>query len=137
MKEVRPRSLTHRGVVQAAAFFIDASLIGAVEARRRILALWVPGAAVYREPRGWLIRLPGPRRVRTDQAPGLPLTAENTARDFNLRYFPVSSFEELEAALPVFFAAESGASILEVFTDSKTNAAFFEQYRAAVKAAFA
>jgi len=65
------------------------------------------------------------------------LTAENTARDFNLRYFPVSSFAELDAALPVFFAAESGAAILEVFTDSKTNAAFFEEYRSAVKAAFA
>ena len=64
------------------------------------------------------------------------LTAENTARDFHLRYFPVSSFVELEAALPVFFAAETGAAILEVFTDSKTNAAFFEEYRAAVKAAF-
>ena len=65
------------------------------------------------------------------------LTAENTARDFSLRYFPVSSFAELEAALPVFFAAEGGAAILEVFTDSKTNAAFFEEYRSAVKAAFA
>jgi 2-succinyl-5-enolpyruvyl-6-hydroxy-3-cyclohexene-1-carboxylate synthase len=64
------------------------------------------------------------------------LTAENTARDFNLSYFPVSSFEELEAALPVFFVAETGAAILEVFTDSKTNAAFFEEYRAAVKTAF-
>ncbi|UOQ99531.1 2-succinyl-5-enolpyruvyl-6-hydroxy-3-cyclohexene-1-carboxylic-acid synthase [Hymenobacter sp. 5317J-9] len=64
------------------------------------------------------------------------LTAENTARDFNLRYFPVSTFAELEAALPVFFAAETGAAILEVFTDSKTNAAFFERYRAAVKQAF-
>ena len=64
------------------------------------------------------------------------LTAENMAKDFNLRYFPVSSFEELEAALPVFFAAETGAAILEVFTDSKTNAAFFEEYRSAVKQAF-
>ncbi|MGY3087781.1 2-succinyl-5-enolpyruvyl-6-hydroxy-3-cyclohexene-1-carboxylate synthase [Hymenobacter sp. UYAg731] len=64
------------------------------------------------------------------------LTAENTAKDFNLRYFPISSFGELEAALPVFFAAETGAAILEVFTDSKTNAAFFEEYRSAVKQAF-
>ena len=64
------------------------------------------------------------------------LTAENTARDFNLRYFPVSSFDELEAALSVFFAPEGGAAILEIFTDSKTNAAYFEEYRAAVKAAF-
>ncbi|OGX83328.1 2-succinyl-5-enolpyruvyl-6-hydroxy-3-cyclohexene-1-carboxylic-acid synthase [Hymenobacter coccineus] len=65
------------------------------------------------------------------------LTAENLCRDFNLRYFPVASFAELAAALPVFFAAEGGAAVLEVFTDSKTNAAFFEEYRAAVKAAFA
>ena len=65
------------------------------------------------------------------------LTAENLCRDFGLRYLPVSSFAELEAALPVFFAAESGAAVLEVFTDSKTNAAFFEEYRQAVKSAFA
>ncbi|OWP64238.1 2-succinyl-5-enolpyruvyl-6-hydroxy-3-cyclohexene-1-carboxylic-acid synthase [Hymenobacter amundsenii] len=65
------------------------------------------------------------------------LTAENTARDFGLRYFPVATFTELEAALPVFLAAEGGAAILEIFTDSKTNAAFFEQYRTAVKLAFA
>lgn len=64
------------------------------------------------------------------------LTAENTCRDFGLRYFPVSSFDELDAALPVFFAAEGGAALLEVFTDSRTNAAFFEEYRAAVKTAF-
>ncbi|UOG73609.1 2-succinyl-5-enolpyruvyl-6-hydroxy-3-cyclohexene-1-carboxylic-acid synthase [Hymenobacter tibetensis] len=64
------------------------------------------------------------------------LTAENTARDFKLQYFPVSSFAELESALPVFFAPETGAALLEISTDSKTNAEFFEQYRAAVKAGF-
>jgi len=64
------------------------------------------------------------------------LTAENLCRDFGLRYLPVSSFAELAAALPVFFAAESGAAVLEIFTDSKTNAAFFEEYRKAVKQAF-
>ncbi|MGI4885568.1 MAG: 2-succinyl-5-enolpyruvyl-6-hydroxy-3-cyclohexene-1-carboxylic-acid synthase [Janthinobacterium lividum] len=64
------------------------------------------------------------------------LTAENLCRDFQLRYFPVASFAELAAALPVFFAAETGAAVLEVFTDSKANAAFFEEYRAAVKTAF-
>ncbi|MBT2557211.1 2-succinyl-5-enolpyruvyl-6-hydroxy-3-cyclohexene-1-carboxylic-acid synthase [Hymenobacter sp. ISL-91] len=61
------------------------------------------------------------------------LTAANTAHDFGLRYFPVSTFAELDAALPVFFAAEGGAALLEVFTDSKTNAAFFEQYRTFVR----
>jgi 2-succinyl-5-enolpyruvyl-6-hydroxy-3-cyclohexene-1-carboxylate synthase len=64
------------------------------------------------------------------------LTAENLCRDFGLRYLPVASFEELATALPVFFAVESGTAVLEIFTDSKTNAAFFEDYRKAVKAAF-
>ncbi len=64
------------------------------------------------------------------------LTAENLCRDFSLRYFPVASFDELDTALPVFFAAETGTAVLEIFTDSKTNAAFFEEYRAAVRKAF-
>jgi len=64
------------------------------------------------------------------------LTAENLCRDFSLRYLPVTSVAELTTALPVFFAAEGGAAVLEIFTDSKTNAAFFEEYRAAVKQAF-
>jgi len=64
------------------------------------------------------------------------LTAENLCRDFSLRYFPVASFDELDTALPVFFAAETGAAVLEIFTDSKTNTAFFEEYRAAVRKAF-
>ena len=66
-----------------------------------------------------------------------PLRAENTARDFGLRYFAVSTFSELESALPVFFADDSGAALLEITTDSATNAAFFKEYRQAVKAAFA
>ena len=65
-----------------------------------------------------------------------PLTAENLCRDFRLRYFPVRSFAELNAALPVFFAAAGGAAVLEILTDSRTNAAFFEEYRKAVKKAF-
>ncbi|MCR5889228.1 2-succinyl-5-enolpyruvyl-6-hydroxy-3-cyclohexene-1-carboxylic-acid synthase [Hymenobacter sp. J193] len=65
-----------------------------------------------------------------------PLRGENTARDFGLRYLAVSTFAELESALPVFFAAESGAGLLEITTDSPTNAEFFEQYRAAVRTSF-
>ena len=65
-----------------------------------------------------------------------PLTAKNLCRDFRLRYFPVRSFAELNAALPVFFAAAGGAAVLEILTDSRTNAAFFEEYRKAVKKAF-
>ncbi|AIZ64351.1 2-succinyl-5-enolpyruvyl-6-hydroxy-3-cyclohexene-1-carboxylate synthase [Hymenobacter sp. DG25B] len=66
-----------------------------------------------------------------------PLTAENTARDFNLGYFTARSLAELESVLPVFFAPGNSAALLEVTTDSATNAAFFEHYRTAVKTAFA
>lgn len=65
-----------------------------------------------------------------------PLTAANTARDFNLRYLTASSFSELESVLPVFFAPESGAALLEVTTNSKTNAEFFEHYRSLVRTSF-
>ncbi|MCC3160579.1 2-succinyl-5-enolpyruvyl-6-hydroxy-3-cyclohexene-1-carboxylic-acid synthase [Hymenobacter sp. 15J16-1T3B] len=66
------------------------------------------------------------------------LTAENTARDFGLRYFTATSFAELDKVLPVFFAptATGNAAVLEITTDSATNAAFFEQYRAAVRTSF-
>jgi 2-succinyl-5-enolpyruvyl-6-hydroxy-3-cyclohexene-1-carboxylate synthase len=64
------------------------------------------------------------------------LTAENLCRDFHLPYFPVDSMAKLEAALPVFFGPEGAGGVLEIQTDSKVNAAFFEQYRAAVKQAF-
>src|SRR5918996_578580 len=71
---IRPKALTHRGVVEAAAFFVDTSLNSPIEARRRALALWVPGAAVYREPGGWLIRLPAPRRGGAPRPPRPPPT---------------------------------------------------------------
>jgi 2-succinyl-5-enolpyruvyl-6-hydroxy-3-cyclohexene-1-carboxylate synthase len=66
------------------------------------------------------------------------LTAANTAKDFNLRYFTAATFAELDKVLPAFFAPASrgGAAVLEIPTDSATNAAFFEQYRAAVRTSF-
>ncbi|TGE15785.1 2-succinyl-5-enolpyruvyl-6-hydroxy-3-cyclohexene-1-carboxylic-acid synthase [Hymenobacter elongatus] len=65
-----------------------------------------------------------------------PLTAENTARDFGLRYFTAGTLSELQLALSAFFAPVSGAALLEITTDSATNAAFFEQYRAVVRTSF-
>ncbi|MDX5437426.1 MAG: 2-succinyl-5-enolpyruvyl-6-hydroxy-3-cyclohexene-1-carboxylic-acid synthase, partial [Pontibacter sp.] len=61
------------------------------------------------------------------------LDARNTARDFGLSYTCIHTLEELEKALPQFFAADAGASILEIFTDSATNAEAFEEYRKAVR----
>ncbi|GAB3196595.1 2-succinyl-5-enolpyruvyl-6-hydroxy-3-cyclohexene-1-carboxylate synthase [Pontibacter aydingkolensis] len=61
------------------------------------------------------------------------LNAENTARDFGMKYMAIHTLEELDKALPDFFAAKAGASILEIFTDSPDNAEVFEKYRRAIR----
>jgi len=70
---VRPRALVYRGIVSAAAFLLRVDHLGEAEARRRILSLWVPGSEVYRLGPDLLLRLPEPRNVHCDLAPGLPL----------------------------------------------------------------
>ncbi|MBB6611865.1 2-succinyl-5-enolpyruvyl-6-hydroxy-3-cyclohexene-1-carboxylic-acid synthase [Pontibacter sp. Tf4] len=57
------------------------------------------------------------------------LDAANTAKDFGMSYSSCSSLEELETILPSFFAADAGAGILEIFTDSKANATAFANYK--------
>ncbi len=64
------------------------------------------------------------------------LNAKNTANDFKMNYMPCHSLEELRQALPVFFSEEAGAGILEIFTDSKENAAAFIKYKQALQKAF-
>jgi 2-succinyl-5-enolpyruvyl-6-hydroxy-3-cyclohexene-1-carboxylate synthase len=60
------------------------------------------------------------------------LDAANTAKDFGMNYTACSSLEDLEQALPAFFSLNSGAGILEIFTDSKSNAAAFVDYKQAL-----
>ncbi|WP_299986806.1 2-succinyl-5-enolpyruvyl-6-hydroxy-3-cyclohexene-1-carboxylic-acid synthase [uncultured Pontibacter sp.] len=60
------------------------------------------------------------------------LDARNTAQDFGLSYTACASLEELELALPAFFSRDAGAGILEIFTDSKANAAEFAAYKQAL-----
>lgn len=64
-----PRLL--RGSVLTAAVLIEARVIDDVEARRRLLSLWIRGAEVRRLGLGWLLVWPEPRRIRTATAPGL------------------------------------------------------------------
>ncbi len=75
---IRPRLLTHRGVVQASALLFDTRLLPLTAARGRVLAMWVPGATVYRLDEGLLLRLPAALRVVCAVAPGLPLTREGS-----------------------------------------------------------
>jgi hypothetical protein len=74
--QLRPRRHLHRGTVRAAALWFDPALLGEAEARRRVLAAWTPAASVHAVAGGYLLRLPQPRAVASDSAPGLPLTLE-------------------------------------------------------------
>ncbi len=88
-----PRALVHRGVVEASGFLIDATLAGHLEARRRVIDLWTPGAVVYQVARGWFVRLPAPRRVECDLSPGLPLVKERAAPEGTLVGAPIDPAE--------------------------------------------
>lgn len=70
----RPRFQVHRGRVEALALWFDPALLGEAQARRRVLAEWTPGSAVYALEGGWLLRWPSARRLECASAPGLPFT---------------------------------------------------------------
>jgi len=54
--------------------------------------------------------------------------AENTANDAQINYLKADNWIELESVLPVFFDNQQKASILEIFTDSITNAEALKLY---------
>ncbi len=58
------------------------------------------------------------------------LNAANLSVSYNIKYLSAKNFEELDAALPVFFAQE--LSILECFSDAAKNLDFFVRYKANV-----
>lgn len=60
------------------------------------------------------------------------LDARNTALDFKMHYTACHDLEELKNVLTTFFDPATGAGILEVFTDSKANAASFAAYKKAL-----
>jgi 2-succinyl-5-enolpyruvyl-6-hydroxy-3-cyclohexene-1-carboxylate synthase len=57
------------------------------------------------------------------------LDAEKTAIEHGFNYFKASNKQALLEALPLFLGDNNKASLLEVFTDSKTNAMIFENYK--------
>ena len=58
-----------------------------------------------------------------------PLNAENTAREFGLQYFHCQDQAALDRALPAFLSADGGPKLLEVETESKTNAQILSNYK--------
>jgi 2-succinyl-5-enolpyruvyl-6-hydroxy-3-cyclohexene-1-carboxylate synthase len=57
------------------------------------------------------------------------LNAENTAKDFGLKYFSTRSIDELPELLNLFFSVDTGAAILEIETDAKVNQQVFETFK--------
>ncbi|MGV3585624.1 MAG: 2-succinyl-5-enolpyruvyl-6-hydroxy-3-cyclohexene-1-carboxylic-acid synthase [Adhaeribacter sp.] len=55
------------------------------------------------------------------------LNAAQTAKDFKMAYFPCHNLAELTQNLPLFWQA--GPGILEIFTNSPDNAAFFSAFK--------
>jgi len=93
---IGPRRLAHRGTVVATGFVIDPSLMGAAEARRRVLALSTPGSSV-REHQGALI-ITGLRatRVRVSTAAGTPLVEQHGT----VAAMPLEADEAAELGVP-------------------------------------
>ncbi|RJS21767.1 hypothetical protein DRW03_15605 [Corallococcus sp. H22C18031201] len=73
---LRPRAHLHRGTVSARALWFDPRLLGEAEARRRVLAVWEPGAVVLQVAEGYLLQWETSRTMDCAQALGLPLTWE-------------------------------------------------------------
>lgn len=105
-----PRAQVHRGTVEVVALGFEPSLLGESEARRRVLALWTPGAAVYVLGEGLLLRLPAPRVLACDSAPGLPFTLEAGV----LSSAPLSASEREQLAPPPGSAVRVLAGVAEV-----------------------
>jgi len=62
-----------RGSVLADGLLLDEALVGRDEVRRRVFALWAPGARLCRAEGDWVLVWPTPRRLQAEEAPGLPL----------------------------------------------------------------
>lgn len=77
MTPIQPRQLVHVGRVLAQGFAIDPQITGEVAARARILGLWQPGASLACWRGTYILRLPSPRSVRVEMAPGVPLVLQH------------------------------------------------------------
>jgi 2-succinyl-5-enolpyruvyl-6-hydroxy-3-cyclohexene-1-carboxylate synthase len=61
-----------------------------------------------------------------------PLTAKNSAADYNCDYFYADDQPSLRRQLPEFFAPRPKPAILEIDTDSAVNTAVYRQVKAAL-----
>lgn len=112
------------------AFFYDRNALwnNYIPANLRILVLNNHAGGIFR-----LIKGPGEQPeleeyFETKQ----PLKAGATAKEFGLDYFYCSQKDDLLKALPLFLDEEGGPKLLEVETDSRTNAGILKNYKAVI-----
>ncbi len=107
---IQPRRLVHRGTVVATGYVIDTSLIGAMEARHRVLSLWRPGASVRQREGDVFVTGLVPARVRVTAAAGTPLVDQHGV----LAAMPLDADEvaQLEVTRAVVVARNGAAEVV-------------------------
>lgn len=91
----------------------------------RIIVLNNHGGGIFRMIKGPQEQADYEKLFETNQ----PLTAENTAKDYNFEYHACSNLYELHTSLDRFYASSNHPKLIEVFSDSKQNTAVFTAYK--------
>lgn len=122
MAEARsPRQLVHRGVVEAAAVLIDASR-STLEARRRVVRAWTPGASVHRLGEALLVCWPAPRWIDCAAAPGLVLVrAGNAGGALCSAPLAPDEMDEMAAAPPPGSVVRVRGGVVSVVVPAETD----------------
>lgn len=103
MTAVRPTRLAFRGRVEASGLLLADS----TEGRRRALACWTPGTAVWRGARGMLVRFAAAERIRSETAPGAVLVAQHGV----WASAPLTAAEAAPFAAAAVLVPEAGALV--------------------------
>ncbi|MFD1139601.1 2-succinyl-5-enolpyruvyl-6-hydroxy-3-cyclohexene-1-carboxylic-acid synthase [Larkinella insperata] len=124
-------SKTVTALIGDVAFFYDRNALwnNLVPKNLRVIVLNNHGGNIFRI-------IDGPSRQPELDAyfeTSQPLSAENTAKDAGMVYQKVTSYAELKAVLPDFFAPGERPRLLEIETDRRTNAEEFDRYKRLVK----
>ncbi|MBO3700494.1 2-succinyl-5-enolpyruvyl-6-hydroxy-3-cyclohexene-1-carboxylic-acid synthase [Roseivirga sp. E12] len=94
----------------------------------RVVILNNHGGGIFRMIKGPQDQPDYDKLFETDQ----PLTAENTARDYNFEYLSCTDLGGLTNALKGFYQPSEGPKVIEVFSDSKQNTEIFEAFKKAI-----
>jgi hypothetical protein len=105
---IRTRRHAHRGSVLATGFVIDAGLVGRAEARRRVLAVWRPGAVVHDEVGALVVTGLPVMRVRAERGPGAPIVDQHGVP----AAVPLDADEAAQLAGPDAIAVARGGAAL-------------------------